>query len=297
MPTVVGINGTLNQEADKKAAAEKDKKTKEEARRRWKDVWDPVSGCAKDYAEVSPIRLFKHEGTGGNEPPEDPVDTMQRGMQVLYYNADRRVGKFEQRVLKVDDQLDFLYIMLDSSDGRAKEDSNPMVLKLDAIEAIYGTTEAIRLCDHFKIFDPHLQAESAVVLKLRMWDGAEADQDGKPHSDRVIIFISPPRQHLRACIMACKTKTEAFGAALTEAGKWRLVGVKTVDIYPVLNGDDTVSLDYHLKPDDDVEGFVPLDSHRSELCKVNVPLNSTAFKEVLNIGQRHNCNLDRKSVV
>jgi hypothetical protein len=253
----------------------------------WKEKFDPLTGCAKDYIGLSDIRLFR-TGNLGEGPPENPVERVQQGMPVLYYAPERASGgKFEQRVLKVDDQMDFLYVMVDSAStmGRKYGDSNPIVLKVDQIADVHGTGDALDICHERKIFDSHLTSESAVVLELKPWDGADP-------KELFVFFIAPPQQHLRVCLLACKRKIEAFSSRLTEAQKWRLAGVRLVDFEAILNSSvgSTLRFEYHLKPDDEVASLVPLDSHRSEYAKVSMPLDTTAEEAVEDIRKDNNVN-------
>mmetsp|Transcript_60800 Transcript_60800/g.131916 ORF Transcript_60800/g.131916 Transcript_60800/m.131916 type:complete len:493 (-) Transcript_60800:65-1543(-) len=148
----------------------------------------------------------------------DPLMTMQDGLPVLFFEPGS--SSFEQRIVKVDDRLVFLYVLPHkASEFIAKEDNRgyPMVTRLKDIVATYSHDDAMRICDLFELDRQkhHLSRETLVVVHFgQMYKEV-------PRPDKTFIFMAPPHEHLKYCVDVCVSKAshnESFSVVRAKLG-------------------------------------------------------------------------------
>mmetsp|Transcript_83210 Transcript_83210/g.178383 ORF Transcript_83210/g.178383 Transcript_83210/m.178383 type:complete len:565 (+) Transcript_83210:130-1824(+) len=169
----------------------------------WGVIARSATGCGPEYIPRGGERGMRLLTTGFNalpptskrtSPSGDSTLMMQEGVPVLFYHPIARV--FEQRVLKVDTKLRFLFVLLDSANVKSSLYQDPIVLRLRQIALIHGTDMAMNLCQTHNVSDSELDAASAVVVQSR------TDQETPPF-EKLMIFLAPPQLHLKAVLEDC----------------------------------------------------------------------------------------------
>eukprot|EP00746_Dinoflagellata_sp_MGD_P002824 gnl/MRDRNA2_/MRDRNA2_105518_c0_seq1.p1 gnl/MRDRNA2_/MRDRNA2_105518_c0~~gnl/MRDRNA2_/MRDRNA2_105518_c0_seq1.p1 ORF type:complete len:529 (+),score=69.34 gnl/MRDRNA2_/MRDRNA2_105518_c0_seq1:75-1589(+) len=164
----------------------------------WSQLQTLATGCANDYivpAETG-VRLWKTGTDLDEDLMGDPVLTMQEGVPVLFYNT--ALQHFQRRVLKVDDRLNFFYVLTDnvSVKGSMKDvrQHDPVTVRVSQVSRVLGGEDALRVCFAHDIQDSHLTLDSGVVV-------VQGDAGGEiPALDKIMVFMAAPQQHLKKCI-------------------------------------------------------------------------------------------------
>lgn len=164
----------------------------------WSQLQTLATGCANDYIvpHETGVRLWKTGTDLDDDLMGDPVLTMQEGVPVLFYNSDLK--HFQRRVLKVDDRLNFFYVLTDnvSVKGSMKDvrQHDPVTVRVSQVTRVLGGEDALRVCFAHDIQDSHLTLDSGVVV-VHGEAGTEI-----PGLDKIIVFMAAPQQHLKKCV-------------------------------------------------------------------------------------------------
>jgi len=177
--------------------------------------FEPLAyGCKSEYAVAREdgLRLPMNGRLAAAEKPVTPVAALQQGLPVLMYVMENRC--FEQRVVKVDNRLHFLYVLV-GREGKEKQ-SMPIVVGLHQIWSVREGVNAMALCEYYDVKDENLTAESAVVVEI----GQHRPEQDPPKED-LLIFCTPPKLRLRERILACSAGRG--GGSLGDKGKQMVV--------------------------------------------------------------------------
>jgi len=146
---------------------------------------------------------------------------MKEGVMVLHYSAD--CNQFERKLLKVDDQLRFMYLL----DGQSKALANVnsklasiVTIPLHHIKHVYAMDEAMRICEEngldTEAMNLHIDSAFAMFVDSDVTKEApDLDEEMVP-IDKAYIFMAAPQQELRRCIQSCKDFNE--GTSLEHSG-------------------------------------------------------------------------------
>lgn len=176
---------------------------KPKARFDWRNQQHLCSGCSEDYIETgdNTVRLWRRDSHFVcDDLVGDPMLRMEEGIPIIYYNTSHQSVSWEPRILKVDNKLEFLYLLQDPSTlGSARLSAQePVILKLHRIIEIHGQAQAIRICDAHNIQNSHLTLDSAVVIQF----GGEKDEPNPP-VDKILVLMVAHQQRLKMCIDTC----------------------------------------------------------------------------------------------
>lgn len=179
----------------------------------WPEHRRAAHGCVEDYIGIGEGRGIRHWHTGNHviERSPDPVFMLMEGIPVLFYNPNDRL--FERRVLKVDNTLSFLYVLIDPAGmkgGLHAGEGGPVTLRLNKILNVWAGTEAMRIADDLAVEDPHLSIDSSVVVQF----GDKEQQT--PSLDKVFLFMTAPQQHLQMSIQACVQAERRANSSVVE---------------------------------------------------------------------------------
>eukprot|EP00747_Dinoflagellata_sp_TGD_P166847 gnl/TRDRNA2_/TRDRNA2_190294_c0_seq1.p1 gnl/TRDRNA2_/TRDRNA2_190294_c0~~gnl/TRDRNA2_/TRDRNA2_190294_c0_seq1.p1 ORF type:complete len:521 (+),score=105.00 gnl/TRDRNA2_/TRDRNA2_190294_c0_seq1:146-1708(+) len=157
----------------------------------WADFSRVAVGCKDEYIKTTSTTIFgggRYRQGGGEllKRPAlegDSVVLLQRGLSVIWVSSFSQ--EFQHRTLKVDDQLNYLYI-LPRPGGE-----DPVTFHISTVCGLYTGKEAITVCEKSDIRDTYLTEETCTVLQT-------ADPDNTcPPFHQVLIFMSAPQQQLR----------------------------------------------------------------------------------------------------
>lgn len=170
----------------------------------YQDRLQIVPGSGSDIIAVGKRVAGRAKGTGivrlwysGDHivPPArlDAVSTMEEGVQVLFYSPTNH--GFERRVVKVDNKLDFLFIM----DTKDKNKGNPpFAVRITQIIRLADATDALKICEGNGIIDKTMSLENVLAVQF-----STDPEVVLPPLDKVFVFLSAPQQQLRECIELC----------------------------------------------------------------------------------------------
>lgn len=183
----------------------------------WSQLQSLATGCANDYIvpQETGVRLWKTGTDLDEDLMGDPVLTMQEGVPVLYYNS--ALQHFQRRVLKVDDRLNFFYVLTDnvSVKGSMKDvrQHDPVTVRVSQVVRVLGGEDALRVCFAHDIQDSHLTLDSGVVVCH-----GEASTE-IPALDRIMVFMAAPQQHLKKCIDTIVVMAPDHEAVMEDAAR------------------------------------------------------------------------------
>jgi len=252
----------------------------------WEHFKRLAIGCKKEYALASEdgLRLPMNGRLAAAEKPITPVAALQQGLPVLLYVPDSK--SFEQRVVKVDNRLTFLYVLVGGA-GKEKQ-SQPIVVGLNQIWSVREGVNALALCEIHDIKDENLTSESAVVVEV----GQHRPEQDPPMQD-LLIFCTPPKLRLRERILACSAGRN--GCASGDKGKQMVVphmdGVRIKDHKKVWQYVGASS-----EPADIDVQFLTSSGHPGGK-PVTVPMKSTADKIIEKIDKQNSlAPIDRQRI-
>eukprot|EP00747_Dinoflagellata_sp_TGD_P016528 gnl/TRDRNA2_/TRDRNA2_125174_c0_seq1.p1 gnl/TRDRNA2_/TRDRNA2_125174_c0~~gnl/TRDRNA2_/TRDRNA2_125174_c0_seq1.p1 ORF type:complete len:608 (+),score=120.79 gnl/TRDRNA2_/TRDRNA2_125174_c0_seq1:54-1877(+) len=155
----------------------------------------------QDYFEVGEdkcIRLWLPWEEIQEGPPDDPLIMLQDGMPIVYYNPEKKI--YERRVLKIDDRVNFLYVLPDNhnqtrSAGQVEKNGSQdaVAIRLHQIVDVKERTEAMDIVRNLELeIDDSLNDDTAIVI---VHQGHKYEPVGSIES--IILLITAPRQHLK----------------------------------------------------------------------------------------------------
>jgi len=163
---------------------------------------------------------------------DDPLIAMQNGIPALFYRRDEGGLRFERRVLKVDNTLEFLFIIDDTkpskssanSGPKAKRILDPVVVPLHQIGEIHTGDKAVSMCKQqsVRLEDSGVtnSPELAVVIDCRGISNKK-HLNTLPPLESLLIFLVSSKQclpmYLKACADACRQARADKGAGLKHA--------------------------------------------------------------------------------
>lgn len=186
----------------------------------WDALKRSATGCVQDYFvhHSGSIRV-DWPGRAHTDVDMDPLLVMKEGVMVLNYDMNDVV--WERKLLKVDDQLRFIYLLDGQPKALAQTKSiaqTPLVsVPLGHVKHIYTMDDALHWCEANGINTENLQIDSTFVMWIE--GASEKDKDHIPELDeempsaeKVIVLVAAPQQQLRKCIQACKDFNEGNSA-------------------------------------------------------------------------------------
>eukprot|EP00747_Dinoflagellata_sp_TGD_P186508 gnl/TRDRNA2_/TRDRNA2_43563_c0_seq1.p1 gnl/TRDRNA2_/TRDRNA2_43563_c0~~gnl/TRDRNA2_/TRDRNA2_43563_c0_seq1.p1 ORF type:complete len:668 (+),score=130.04 gnl/TRDRNA2_/TRDRNA2_43563_c0_seq1:137-2140(+) len=199
----------------------------------WAATWGPIAtGCKDDYISVNDgtstsVRLFL-PGDESKEHEVDALGLLQAGVPVMYYSRMR--AQWERRVMKVDNRLNFLYILGDDASQARWEGvpanqvptwakleawgpEPPRSVKVDHIVKVLKGVDALTICGIFGISDPHLNQLSAVVVQI---GDAAAEL---PRLEHCMVLMGSPNQNIPKLLQHLIDKAPKMGEGVSEIKK------------------------------------------------------------------------------
>eukprot|EP00931_Biecheleriopsis_adriatica_P008345 TRINITY_DN109547_c0_g1_i1.p1 TRINITY_DN109547_c0_g1~~TRINITY_DN109547_c0_g1_i1.p1 ORF type:complete len:548 (-),score=128.60 TRINITY_DN109547_c0_g1_i1:70-1713(-) len=163
----------------------------------WPKLRPLACGCQGDYvtAENGGVRL-PNANASAARTSQDAVQLLQTGVHVLYYNDKDQC--FQSRIIKVDMQLSFLFVMQEppSKQSMHQQQKEPLVVRLFEIEDVVGATAAMKTCQLLNIHDDNLSEQTALCV----YHGKMAINLDFVRPDQALVLMSPPHLKLLECI-------------------------------------------------------------------------------------------------
>lgn len=167
-----------------------------------------ATGCAPDYfgSEFSSIRLV--------QPVKEMnhyVSCLKSGVMVLHYAADKFDYKFRRRLLKVDEQLRFLYLMdanVTAADMSKKVDKKLILMSipLSHVGHVFDMGDALNIFEyHHMPLHGHVELEERYAIWIDPDSKPPIDLEHHnkvPHLSKMLIVLAD--RDLSTCIYACK---------------------------------------------------------------------------------------------
>mmetsp|Transcript_59753 Transcript_59753/g.112727 ORF Transcript_59753/g.112727 Transcript_59753/m.112727 type:complete len:494 (-) Transcript_59753:59-1540(-) len=174
--------------------------------------WDVLksfaTGCEQDYlpGHTDGSTLREVPGQVMNTDMADPVQALKDGVPVLYFDEDYRT--FDRRVLKADDELHFIYVLVST---QGKTPTAPLMsVPLSHVRQVYVMDEALHICEEHGVHDHNLKLDSTVVVYYDMeHENATTDLEQEmPPLSKLFILMAAPQQQLPRMIAACTEQLE-----------------------------------------------------------------------------------------
>ncbi|CAE7763429.1 unnamed protein product [Symbiodinium necroappetens] len=246
---------------------------------RWQSLKRLACGCQGDYisaaSDSSSLRLRQ-----AKVKDVDPLEAMQVGRHVLYYNPKAR--RFESRVVKIDEQLSFLFVL---QEGTLKE---PFAARLYEVDEVVTSTRAMQICEELDLSDEYLMESTAVVVTHTR---SAKDRENLLNHDKVMVFVAPPAMklvaHIAACVELSKLKFSAGaddeeGVRLKDTGRYldaARIGNCAAIFFHYSTG---VELEFTLRPADSVEERQDYESKMPITHMISFPIEYAGVKIEIN---------------
>ncbi|CAE6938932.1 unnamed protein product [Symbiodinium sp. CCMP2592] len=246
---------------------------------RWQSLKRLACGCQGDYisaaSDSSSLRLQQ-----AKVKDVDPLEVMQVGRHVLYYNPKAR--RFESRVVKIDEQLSFLFVL---QEGTLKE---PFAARLYEVDEVVTSTRAMQICEELDLSDEYLMESTAVVVTHTR---SSKDRENLLNHDKVMVFVAPPAMklvdHIAACVELSKLKFSAGaddeeGVRLKDTGRYldaARIGNCAAIFFHYSTG---VELEFTLRPADSVEERQDYESKMPITHMISFPIEYGSVKMEIN---------------
>eukprot|EP00439_Symbiodinium_sp_Y106_P055825 s3705_g7.t2 len=246
---------------------------------RWQSLKRLACGCQGDYisaaSDSSSLRLQQ-----AKVKDVDPLEVMQVGRHVLYYNPKAR--RFESRVVKIDEQLSFLFVL---QEGTLKE---PFATRLYEVDEVVTSTRAMQICEELDLSDEYLMESTAVVVTHTR---SSKDRENLLNHDKVMVFVAPPAMklvdHISACVELSKLKFSAGaddeeGVRLKDTGRYldaARIGNCAAIFFHYSTG---VELEFTLRPAESVEERQDYESKMPITHMISFPIEYGSVKIEIN---------------
>eukprot|EP00933_Yihiella_yeosuensis_P009810 TRINITY_DN115911_c0_g1_i1.p1 TRINITY_DN115911_c0_g1~~TRINITY_DN115911_c0_g1_i1.p1 ORF type:complete len:573 (-),score=93.62 TRINITY_DN115911_c0_g1_i1:85-1803(-) len=221
----------------------------------WSKLVTIASGCMGEQIVASKSRKGIRLNNASKADKRDPLKIMQTGVHVLFYEPKGR--KFENRVLKIDSRLSFLFCLQEKAQLHHQKNvvEDPFCVRLHEIDDVSHSGSAMRICEQLGVHDDYVTEATAVVIH----HGGKSGKDVVTF-DKACVIIAPPQQALKGLLdaviklakkVSANDEGDAEGLLLKDQGRY-LDCARIRKVAPVFTEEPTVELELTLRSDEDL---------------------------------------------